>query len=318
MDNSTEAVLDRKCNYFESRMNGYTAGKEYCLGTNVSKEYMCPMIGEGGVQEMPLHPWFDKQSKARTKCGKGDKCHCNTKQPLLGKYHLCPNHNPYSHDQMTPFQRKLSLQEQQLNERRKRLAGQHTHRNWQVPPIRTPKADQKQAPAKNQSGGSYVMTVHPNQNDSYMTVPAQQGYHIRRCVGNRNLHPSRRVQGYTDIDAPIPPQPSKPPIPPLTRKMVIQSSRLPSGPQISLMDLPAPTKALVVESPEEATNRFIMNSNITPSYYLNVAQPPIAKRPVHYARNMESDVPEILLKNKANFCGHDTGCYQPTWSPKCV
>ena len=62
MDNRTGEVLNEKCHRFEQLYHGSVNGKQYCLGTNVAKEYMCPLISNGRIEEMPLHPWFGKQS----------------------------------------------------------------------------------------------------------------------------------------------------------------------------------------------------------------------------------------------------------------
>jgi hypothetical protein len=303
MDNATEAVIDRKCRNFEQLYRGDQAGAQYCLGTNVAAEYMCPNITDGGIEEQPLHPWFAKQ------CDAGRKAVCHKKQPLLGKYHLCPNQGLYEHKQTNIYKRGESLQKQEDRIRQRQLN----------PNKSVTTAEQK---------GGYVTTQHPQGHPKiagvgaefgpYQVFPAQEGHHLKRCIGSRNLHPSRHVSGYSNVRQPIPPSPSRPPVPPLAKKMVIESTRLPSGPQISVTGWEPPTNQLVIETPDETTRRYIMNSNITPSYYLDVSAPHIAKRAVRAGRNVESDIPAMMLKNKGNFPGRDAGCYQPHWSPNCI
>ena len=104
MDNATGRVLDDKCHHSEQLYHGSINGNQYCLGTNVGKEYMCPLISDGRIEQMPLNPWFEQQAGPTGTAGQiGRQCH--QQQPLLGKYHLCPNQSETSHYQEAPFQR---------------------------------------------------------------------------------------------------------------------------------------------------------------------------------------------------------------------
>src|SRR5205823_2703392 len=102
-------------------------------------------------------------------------------------------------------------------------------------------------------------------------------------------------------------------------KMVIESTDVPYRPPVSIVGNQRMMNNLVIdETPSELTNRFIMNYNIAPGYYPDMVPPAIGKRPVYTARNVEADIPEIIMINKANLVGHDAGCFQPQWSPRCV
>ena len=317
MDNASGAVLNRKCHQFEQLYHGSINGQKYCLGNNVSKEYMCPLVSSGRLQTPPLNPWFSEQSKCKQKDG---MCGCHQKMPLLGKYHLCGNQPNDSHYQEDPFQRGQFYKTPTQGPKGQKIAPKRTNPSQQ----QQQKPQQQQQKPPTQKGG-YIFTVVPGgydtngscENDPYKTYPAQQGYYVKRCVGDRNLHPSRQetAAGYNQ---PIPFSPSKPPVPPLARKMKIESTRLSNGPQVSVAGWSPAMDNLVVGTPSETTNRYILNSNITPSYYPDMVYDNIGKRPVYTARNLESDIPEIILKSRDNLVDHDAGCYQPQWKPRCI
>lgn len=387
MDNATAAILNKKCNQFEKLYHGSIVGNRYCLGTNVGKEYMCPLVSDGRIEEMPLDPWFKKQSGKCQKAG----CQCHQKMPLLGKYHLCPNQPLYSHYQEAPFQRGvfvekknpqltkniqsgqqaeiMPIQRTQKNQRAEVSPVQRTqtiqanqpkqfNQNGQVPqsvqrqqagqnvqisqPMQRHQSNQISQPIQrqqsnqngqkkesvNEQNGGYVFTVNPGgyesipviHRDPYKIYPAQEGYFIKRCVGDRNLYPNRQLSEF-NLNQPIPAVPSKPPFPPIAREMIIQSKMIPTvGSQVSIIGYSNPTDNLIIDTdtPAELTNRFIMNSNIAPGYYPDMVPPMIGKRPVYTARNLESDIPEIITINKENFVDRQTACYQPSWRPKCI
>lgn len=331
MDNTSPKILNEKCQRFQTLYRGSTQNQTYCLGTNIGEQYMCPKISNGHIEEMPLSPWFSKQ---QDKCHKGQN-ECFPKQPLLGKYHLCPNQSNYSHYQNNG-------QIHQNNELIHQNNGQIHQNNGQIHQnnelihrnnanISKSAIIENKVPisinnnlVKEQSGG--VFTVHPDgyetisikHSDPYQIYPAQEGYYVKRCVGDRNLYPDRQQ---SEFNQPIPPIPSKPKYPPLAREWIIESRDKPYGPQqVSIAGYGRPSYNLTIddETPSELTNKFIMNANITPSYYPDMIQPMIGKRPVYTARNLENDIPEIITKNKGNFPTRITSCYQPSWSPKCI
>lgn len=276
---SSQQALNRNCHRFEQLYHGSEAKNSYCLGNNVAKEYMCPLVSQGKISDMPMNPWFSKQIP------KDIACHL--KQPLLGKYHLCPNQSNVSHYQEDPFQR-----------------GQFNPRG-----------------TTEQTGG-YVVTANPQglssisvpRSDPYENYPAQEGYYVKRCIGDRNLYPDRREQSPIDN--------SKPPVPPLATKVTIDSNgRVPtftSGTGVGITGFSKPMEYLEVETPNEITSEFIMNSNIVPSYYPDMVYDAIGKRPVYTARNLEYNIPETILVDRPNYVGHDAGCHQPHWSPNCI
>jgi hypothetical protein len=309
MDNASGEVLNRKCHQFEQLYHGSVNGEKYCLGNNVAKEYMCPLVSDGRIAEMPLNKWFSKQAKCRD-----GQCECHQKMPLLGKYHLCPNQSNYSHYQEAPFQRGQFYPRVSGE---KPVAGQPDLQ--QTMPVQSNRVPQGQKGVPQGQKGGYVFTSC-GKSDPYHNYPGQQGYFVKRCVGERTLNPSR-YQTDVSFNQPIPSAPSKPPVPPLARKMMIESTTAPmaqSGPDVSISGWSPAMNNLIVGTPGEQTNRFIMESNIAPGYYPDMVQDHIGKRPVYTARNLESDVPEIILKSRNNLAGHDAGCHQPNWSPKCV
>lgn len=299
MDNATGRVLDDKCHHFEQLYHGSINGNQYCLGTNVGKEYMCPLISDGRIEQMPLNPWFEQQAGPTGTAGQtGRQCH--QQQPLLGKYHLCPNQSETSHYQEAPFQR-----------------GQFYPRK--------PQFSQQAQPPEQQGG--YVWTTYPdgespmavNPSDPYETYPAQAGYYTKRCIGDRNLYPARQFS----LNQPIPPvEPvrSKPPIPPLAVKTYMENTLYGSGngTDVAITGVGLPMNYLEVETPGEVTNRYIMNYNIVPGYYPDMIHDAIGKRPVYTARNIETDIPEIITKNRSNLVGHTENCHQPNWGPRCI
>ncbi len=322
MDNRTGEVLNEKCHRFEQLYHGSVNGKQYCLGTNVAKEYMCPLVSDGRIAEMPLHPWFGQQSQ----CHKGGAgCACHQKQPLLGKYHLCPNQSMYSHYQEAPFQRGQFIQQPQNGNKQLPANRQPQLKPSTQPRVAgvKPSVPSSSKPEEIKQQGGYVWTVNADglssvnveSDDPYEKYPAQDGYYVKRCVGDRNLHPSRQF-GFNE---PIPTVPSKPPVPPLAVRTTIHSLKNRNPPaDMAITGVGLPMNYLEVETPEETTNRYIMNYNIAPGYYPDMVYDHIGKRPVYTARNIEGDIPEIIMKNKYNLVGHDGGCRQPTWGPRCI
>lgn len=376
MDNSTEKVLNAKCRQFERLYHGSVKDNKYCIGTNIAQEYMCPLVSDGRIEEMPLGKWFSKQGT----CNKNNS-QCHQKQPLLGKYHLCPNQSMYSHYQEAPFQRgkfvpRNSNQPHQPNQQNQQKVypgplgpsdrmgpAQHGSGNRQMllvdqiqkNPKPTGPMTQRakpifQAPVKDapiagsqktcksdlptQTGG-YVFTVEPRSDygnvpsahpdDPYLIYPAQEGYFVKRCIGDFNLSPNRLPSSYS-LNQPIPPLSKRlidgdfvPPIPPIASKVTMTSTTNPDAPSISVAGYaPTMNNLVVADTPAEMTNRYIMNYNIAPGYYPDMVPPNIGKRPVYAARNLESDIPEIITKNKPNFVGRDAGCSQPQWGPRCL
>jgi predicted RNA methylase len=76
------------------------------------------------------------------------------------------------------------------------------------------------------------------------------------------------------------------------------------------------TEYMALDNP--VTERVLSCQNITPSYYPNMMQPMIGKRPVYTSRNFEGHIPEMLVKNKDNLSQHEFNCYQPTWTWTCM
>ena len=233
--------------HFDQLYHGSVNGKQYCLGTNVGKEYMCPTVINGHIDELPLHPCFSKQSN----------------QPV-------------------------------------RETKQHGGYVWTV----------------NADG---LSSINAESNDSYQRSSAQDGYYIKRCVGDRNLHPSRQL----GLNEPISTVPSKPPVPPLAGGHPHIKGETPFKPHMIKggyggVPFGLPMNYQEVATPEETSNRYIMNYNITPGYYPDMVYDAIGKRPVYTARNIENDIPEIITKNKYNLIGRDAGCNQPMWSPRCI
>lgn len=271
-------MTDQRYNRFQQLYNGYQQNKEYCMGTNVGNEYICPKIDAGHIEEMPLNPWFASQTQYQTQL-------CHPQQTLLGKYNLCSNQYPSS-----------NLMKQSQTPQSPQVP--------QVPQVPQPQSPQPQQPQPPQQTGGYVFTNYPSRNP-YENFPAQQGYRLKRCIGDRNLYPNRQM-GYDQS------------FPPLMRQVRIQSEETPEGSEVSIAGSQPILNYLVVATPLEATNRFMMNPNITSGYYPNLVADPIANRPVYTARNLEAQIPEILLHNKPNLLGYDAGCHQPYWTPRCI
>lgn len=57
---------------------------------------------------------------------------------------------------------------------------------------------------------------------------------------------------------------------------------------------------------------------IAPSYYPDMTQEMIGKRPVYTTRNCEFNVPRTIMTNREQLMGHDFTCLQPQWGPKCM
>ncbi len=184
-------------------------------------------------------------------------------------------------------------------------------------------------PSKGNQSGGYVVTTHPTlpqaqpqakttnsssfsaqPRDPYSNFPAQAGYFQQRCIGNRNLYPGRQQSANNLAN-------SKPPVPPLKYQMTIQSNGM--GSDVNVVNgLPSDTYNLPVSSPEELTNVFVTGYNITPSFYPDMTQNHIGKRPVYTARNQEAQIPHILTQNVGNLPKSDAGCKQPNWKNNCV
>jgi hypothetical protein len=283
--------------HFEQLYHGIFANSKYCQGTNVSQEYVCPKVTAGRIEEMPLHPWFAKQG--------GNQKECHGKSPILGRYNLCPNQSLYTHNQAVP-QYQADPRIQSSNR------GGNCH-------IKKKKPEQR---------GGYVVQANPEGQSSipptvpvdnpYENYPAQDGYFLKRCVGSRNLHPSRNVMSVDlkkEIDAGAK-------IAPLRTKMIIESTGMPPDTIVSVV----PPKFegfisslnLPVETPEELTNHYISGSNLAPGYYPNVAADHIGKRPVYSARILEADIPKSIVVNRKNWPDRDAGCLQPNWGFKCI
>jgi len=69
---------------------------------------------------------------------------------------------------------------------------------------------------------------------------------------------------------------------------------------------------------DPVSERIISCQNIAPSYYPNMTQEMIGKRPVYSTRNCEYNIPEIILKNRDQLVNHDFKCYQPNWCWECM
>ncbi len=292
---------------FEQLYHGAFVNAKYCQGTNVSQEYVCPRVPTGGIEEMPLHPWFAKQG--------GCQKDCHAKSPILGRYNLCSNQSLYSHHQAVPqYPADPRIQSQpawghcgnksQSKADRKRWGPSHVEEGFVV--------------QANPDGQSSVSLNAPLDNP-YENYPAQNGYFLKRCVGSRNLHPDRNVMAIDlkkEIDAGAK-------IAPLRTKMVIESTGLPPDTVVSLV--PPTIQGFIpnnynlpVETPEELTNRYISGSNLAPGYYPNVSKDNIGKRPVYTARILEAGIPTSLIVNRKNWPDRDAGCLQPNWGPKCI
>lgn len=123
------------------------------------------------------------------------------------------------------------------------------------------------------------------------------------------------------VEAPV----DKPPVPSLMSTMVIDTTGLE---QMKFNDdllgyeatnnhlfITPPTGGFTAQSPT-----VIQSSVITPSWYFDLTKDSIGKRPVYASRNVETQVPDILMVkdtiNPGTFYG-DYKCYQPVWSKKC-
>lgn len=283
--------------HFEQLYQGIFTDSKYCQGTNVSQEYVCPRVSNGGIEEMPLHPWFAKQGSNQTDC--------HAKSPILGRYNLCSNQSLYSHHQEVPqYQADPRIQSPHR--------GGNCH-------LKSKKQGQE---------GGYVVQANPEGQSSipssvpldnpYENYPAQNGYFLKRCVGSRNLHPSRNVMSIdlrNEIDAGVK-------IAPLRTQMIIENTGMPPDSTVSLV--PQRLEGFIsslnlpVETPEERTNRYISGSNLAPGYYPNVAEAHIGKRPVYSARILEADIPKSVVVNRQNWPDRDAGCLQPNWGFKCI
>ena len=69
---------------------------------------------------------------------------------------------------------------------------------------------------------------------------------------------------------------------------------------------------------DNLSNRIISCQNITASYYPDMTQEAIGKRPVYSSRFCEYNIPSIIYQNKKSLTDHQFGCYQPFWNPTCM
>lgn len=91
-----------------------------------------------------------------------------------------------------------------------------------------------------------------------------------------------------------------------------------AGSNVEITGYEPASNQLVIETPDETTRQYLINQNISPSWYFDLSQPPIAGRPVYMARHKEGEIPNMLTKNTVNLPNRDAGCHQPNWSPYCV
>lgn len=66
------------------------------------------------------------------------------------------------------------------------------------------------------------------------------------------------------------------------------------------------------------TEKIVSCQNITPSYYPDMTQQMIGKRPVYTTRYCEYTIPETIIKNKDNLARREFACTQPNWCWNCM
>jgi hypothetical protein len=173
----------------------------------------------------------------------------------------------------------------------------------------------------------FQLTPDPFQEKVY---PAKAGHQVDSCIWTQSFHPSSVLHGQTEPDQAT----TQDPVTGLgTSGQYSLHVRTPSGPQIPMQaDMSQvttdsarfPVPHLVAHprpSPpylSDAGRRYIVNSNITPSYYLDPSQPSIGNRPVQVARHVEAHIPRTILLDSGNQIEQSTHCSQPTWKPECI
>ena len=79
-----------------------------------------------------------------------------------------------------------------------------------------------------------------------------------------------------------------------------------------------PTSQPYVTHDTPVSDRIVSCQNIAPSYYPDMTQSMIGKRPVYSARNCEYNIPAIIVKNTDNFSGKCFDGMQPNWAWACM
>lgn len=71
---------------------------------------------------------------------------------------------------------------------------------------------------------------------------------------------------------------------------------------------------------QSSYDKYYPTEIITSSYYPDMTQPPIGKRPVYVSRDEEYKFPKILTTNKhsVNLASKCFSCHQPCWDTHCM
>lgn len=121
-------------------------------------------------------------------------------------------------------------------------------------------------------------------NDPYRYYPGQQGHFVQTC---QDLNKSTLCR--------------------MTLQTVTPSQ---TQPNVVIDDY------LTLDEP--LTERVVSCQNISPSYYPNMTQEMIGKRPVYTVRNCEYNIPDIILQNRDQLVNRDFICHQPQWGWTCM
>lgn len=75
---------------------------------------------------------------------------------------------------------------------------------------------------------------------------------------------------------------------------------------------------LYVSLNDKYSETNVYNQNISPSYYPDMTQKMIGKRPVYSVTYNECEIPNTLNKNNTSLTDKQFNCTQPNWSKQCM
>lgn len=335
--------------------NSFSHGRSTsCFGNEqVGKEYICPKINRGIIQEQPLSNWFQAQQCNR---GSGGAYPCNMDKD-----------NPMIRiGQVYPGQMSQNIGINSICGRPE--ANSYVNSNRLVKDLANPQIGGGDSPCFNNNcycdngycresyGPDYFNLAalglegqmqlnaqqaalqalkmnSPQSMNNAMPVTVKPKQQTGGCDCNRasrrlrdKAYPNRISDMSTIKMVDGCPEFSSMSAPPIATKEFVCGNRIRCGngsPTTKLPDTGCDCDCTQVlpkiwDQPINVNRTYgFTQAEQVPGFYLDVSQPPIASRPVVAHSNRE-DIPSMLLVNNINLPNRDFGCKQPCWNANCL
>jgi hypothetical protein len=129
-------------------------------------------------------------------------------------------------------------------------------------------------------------------NDPYRYYTGQQGYSLKDCQAFEAHNAQKSLC-----------------------QLTVTQNQNPEGKDFLTSRTDLTDQYLSLDDP--VTKRVVACQNIAPTYYPDMTQEMIGKRPVYSSRNTEYNIPAIIYKNRDNSVNRRFECQQPVWSWDC-